>query len=241
MRFAFLADIHSNLEAFQAVLASCEEQGVDRIYCLGDIVGYGANPKECIDLIKSNQIISVAGNHDWAVCDKIGRTDFNPAAQEAICWTRNILGHNEINFLKELPLTHLEESFVMVHASLNKPRSFLYIHDIKDTADTFYLTQRPVCFIGHTHVPRIYAQTPTHVEYVQSQSAVLNPAYKYIVNAGSVGQPRDGNPAACYSILDAQVNQVEIHRVHYNVEEARRKILEAALPDALARRLLVGH
>lgn len=241
MRLAILADIHSNWEAFQAVLESCHEQDVRQIFCLGDVVGYGANPKECLDLIKSMRIPTVAGNHDWAVCDKIDTSGFNPVARLAVEWTKNILDAEEIDFLKQLELIHHEDRFVMVHGSLNKPRAFHYIEDMEDTQDTFYLMQKKVCFIGHTHVPRFYKQIDSRVDYAPLPTLTLDPVYKYIVNVGSVGQPRDGNPMACFCVYDTDRETIDIIRVHYNVEEARRKILEAQLPGFLAQRLLMGR
>lgn len=241
MRYAFISDVHSNWEALQAVFQSCQEQDVHRIFCVGDIVGYGANPKECIDLIQSQQIISVAGNHDWAACGKLNTDNFNPAAKAAIDWTRAQLDSHEVEYLKQLPVFFREDSFVMAHASLHKPSSFHYIKDIVGTVDTFYLMKENVCFIGHTHVPKIYRQKDSRVEYVNLPAAMVEPGCKYIVNVGSVGQPRDGNPLACYCIYDIGLSRVDIVRIPYSLQETRRKILEAQLPDTLAQRLLVGH
>jgi len=241
MRYGIISDIHGNLEAFLAVLEDCEKNGVRQHYCIGDIVGYGSNPEECISLIQENNSPCVAGNHDWAVSGKIEITNFNPVAKEAVSWTEKVLMKEHSDYLSNLELVFKHQDFIMVHGTLNQPEEFHYLTDIREAADTFYLMDRSICFIGHTHVPQIYHLENENVSYVKTDYAEINKQSRYIVNIGSVGQPRDGNPDASYCIYDPDLERIEIKRVPYDVKTAQKKIIEAGLPDFLAQRLALGQ
>jgi len=241
MRYAIFSDVHSNLEALQAVLAACRAEGARKLFCAGDIVGYGANPKECIDLLRELNITCVAGNHDWAVCGRMDYGNFRDEGKKAIDWTKKVLSTQYIEFLNKLDLTFKTDEFVMVHATLNKPNLFQYLLDMNQSQDTFYLMDRTVCFVGHTHRPQIFAKQNDSVSLAQGLKIEINFQFKYIVNAGSVGQPRDGNPQACLCIFDPDLNRIEVKRVTYDIAGAQKKILEAGLPEMLARRLSVGQ
>ncbi len=240
MRYAVISDIHGNLEALNSVIDSCHSSGVDSFICAGDIVGYGANPRECLDIIRELRIISVAGNHDLAVAGKIDASYFIPAGKAAIAWCRNVLSFEDFDFLNGLPLVLKNNYLIVVHASLHHPERFEYLYDIINATDTFYLMDRSVCFIGHTHRPQIFIQKDGRLFFPNELSIELSAGCKYIVNVGSVGQPRDSNPMACYCIYDTDLNMIEVKRVAYDIKSAQRKIIEAGLPEILAYRLSTG-
>lgn len=239
MRFALFADIHGNLEAFQAVLESLRGERIDRHICVGDIVGYGANPRECIKLVKDLSCITIAGNHDWAAVNRTSIDYFNPYAKEAVLWTRNQLSQEDQDFLKGLELIHRFDCFTIVHATLKAPAEWKYIFSTSDALQSFQLLSNPILFVGHSHVPIVFEENGGYRCYF-SDEINLEEGRKYIINIGSVGQPRDGDPRASFSIYDTESNQVEIRRVEYNVEETMRKIVEAKLPPVLAWRLREG-
>ncbi len=240
MRYAILSDIHSNLEALEAVIEACHQQNVKNFFCVGDTVGYGANPKECLDFLRKFKITSVAGNHDWAVGGRLDASYFTEEGKEATAWTRSYIPFEYFNYLNALEAVFKNNDLILTHASLDNPERFEYLHDISKAPDTFNLMDRSVCFIGHTHIPKIFIQKGTDVLYSSMSEIEIDPECKYIINTGSVGQPRDGNPMASYGIYDTDMEIVELRRVAYDIATAQEKILEAGLPDFLARRLTVG-
>lgn len=240
MRYGIISDIHGNWEALTAVLHQCQKQNVQAYLCLGDIVGYGANPRECLDLVVKLKAVTVAGNHDWAVSGRLDASYFTEDGKTAILWTRNKLAFEDIHRLNSLEPVYKTKEFVMVHGGLNHPSRFNYMVDTADASETFEIMDRPVCFVGHTHVPKIFI-CHKRVYQLPETTIEINPACRYIVNVGSVGQPRDGNPMAGYGIYDSEARTVEIKRVPYDIKTAQTKILEAGLPMALARRLSAGH
>ncbi len=241
MRYAIIGDIHSNLEALQAVIQVSREEGVRTIICTGDIVGYGANPNECIDLIQQEKIICVAGNHDWAVCGKIDEEYFNRQAQEAVWWTQENLTKEHMEFLKNLELIYKNDDLVMVHGTLNQPQEFIYLNDPVKAMDTFYLMDKPICFVGHTHVPQILVRANNRNDFFKGTEIDMQPNHQYIVNVGGTGQPRDSNPTAPYGIYDPDLKRVSLKRVTYDLVKAQKKIFDAGLPKMLGQRLAVGQ
>lgn len=241
MRYGILSDIHSNLEALERVLRFFKELGVDEYYCLGDIVGYGANPKECLQIIRSLGVTCVAGNHDWAVAGKLNPDNFHPDALEGVYWTRNQLSDEEINCLRGLSLVHKTRDAEFVHAMLSKPERFQYMAYSSEAVETFSLMARPLCFIGHTHVPQIICMRNGKAQSIKGPGINCDPGQKYILNVGSVGQPRDGNPMAACGIYDTDSRYFEAHRVAYDIAIAQEKILRAGLPASLAERLSLGR
>lgn len=241
MRCAILSDIHSNLEALQAVAEVCQAEKVEAFFCSGDIVGYGANPNECIDLIRQLRVQCVAGNHDWGVSGKVDLNYFNPEAKEAILWTRKNLVFDYFAWLDDLKAVFKNAELMLVHGDLDAPSLFDYLKDIDHAAKTFSLMSTQVCFVGHTHVPRIFIQDQNKTFESNDFSFQLNPSCKYIVNAGSVGQPRDNNPMASFCLYDTDKETLQIRRVAYDVKSAADKILKAGLPDMLSYRLSVGY
>lgn len=240
MIYAIFADIHGNLEALKKVLKELKNEKVEKYIFLGDIVGYGANPRECIDLIRKLEAIVIAGNHDWAAVEKFDINYFNPVAKEAILWTKKILTNDDKDYLASLKLTFEEDNFTAVHGSLDKPEYFRYIVDLYDAKSSLKLLKKDILFIGHSHVPFISSMKNLNMELLKEFSINLKTRQKYLVNVGSVGQPRDNNPKACYAIYDSKLNSIEIKRASYNIKKAQEKIINAGLPKTLAERLSFG-
>ena len=250
MRRALISDIHSNLEAFQAVLADVRSQGITEIYCLGDIIGYGPNPCECIDLVIDSCQTTILGNHDQgALFDPDG---FNRGAEQAIFWTRDQLESNRgapednarrWDFLGELPRSVREDRLLFVHGSARQPLSeYVFPEDIynqRKIEKIFSLVER-YCFQGHTHVPGVFTEALQFLtpEDINNQYP-LGPE-KLMINVGSVGQPRDGDSRACYAVLDDE--KVTFRRVEYPFEETIRKIYDVPqLDNFLGDRLREGR
>jgi diadenosine tetraphosphatase ApaH/serine/threonine PP2A family protein phosphatase len=232
MRAAILSDIHSNLPALQAVLHRVEELEISTLWCLGDIVGYGAFPNECIEIIRSRCSLVVAGNHDSGVIGTTSIQDFNERAVSAIWWTQRELTAGNLAYLTGLPLLHTHESCTLVHASPSEPSVWRYIYTARSAEVEFEAFATRFCFVGHTHIPVIIGEDAS-INRVTSEG-------RYIVNVGSIGQPRDGNPMAGFCVFDTVAGSVEIVRVPYAIEEAADAIRKGGLPEALARRLYYG-
>jgi len=243
MRYAIFSDVHGNLEAFEAVLKSARSERIDAYLCAGDIVGYGANPNECVELVRSVAAVTVAGNHDYASVGLSAGQDMNFEAQAAVDWTRQHLLESSRAYLSALPLVRETQELTMVHGSLDDPQDFHYLVNVFNCAATFDLLQTSLCFIGHTHVPVIFIEDPVtgDFHYMDVPEAVLDPRKKYIINVGSVGQPRDSIVHAAYCIFDSEARRISMKRVSYEVFRARQKIVDAGLPRFLGDRLLTGN
>lgn len=241
MRYAILADIHSNLEALEAVLVALSSERIDTCLCAGDIIGYGADPKPCLNKVKALTNNIVSGNHESAVTGKFPLDDLVDNARDAVLWTRNVLTQADIDFLNNLALIYKNKDLTLVHASLDNPQDFYYIFRTHEAGETFDLLDTAVCFFGHTHRPHILVKRNIIISRLDGFKSEINPDYKYAVNVGSVGQPRDGDPRAAYCIYDTTENTVEIKRVPYDIETAQRKIIKAGLPRFLAERLAIGR
>lgn len=242
MRYAVLSDIHSNLEALLAVLDACSGEKIDAYLCLGDVVGYAADPVACVRIIISLKPMSlIAGNHDWGV---LGLTDigyFNDYAREAILWTRGALGGEESEFLKSFKLTDEYEKFTLVHGSLEDPGEFNYILSENDARITMDLMKTPVTFVGHSHVAGVFYSSRGSARYTAERRVSIDENSRYVVNVGSIGQPRDNDPRSSFAIYDDREDVVEIRRVSYDIRACQKKILEAGLPGYLANRLSEGR
>ncbi|HEY0789693.1 MAG TPA: metallophosphoesterase family protein [Chthoniobacterales bacterium] len=241
MRFAIFGDIHANLEAFLTVLADAREQLCDRFICLGDVVGYNANPKECLELVRElNCSVVVRGNHDEYVSSSTPLAQFNPLAQAAIQWTREQLSPEAKRWLQALPLVQASDAITLVHATLDDPGGWGYVLNQLDAAASFTEQTTPLCFFGHTHLPRLYVHDHAVAGYTW-QEVRLEPAKQYFINVGSVGQPRDGDPRAAYAVYDRDQRSVQLRRLPYDFAATQAKILAAGLPSKLAERLAVGR
>lgn len=240
MRYAIISDIHGNREALDAVLEHLEHENCDEVLCLGDIVGYGAEPGYCVDVVRDRCKSVVAGNHDYAVLGRINIDYFNPHARQATLWTRDQLDESQKKYLSDLPLTVVLDDLTIVHGSLESPELFDYIQTSYDAYLSMEKLTNKVCFIGHSHVPISFLLDDV-ITYSVDSEVDLSGVKKAIVNVGSVGQPRDNNPQASYAIYDSETEKVRICRIGYDIERSAAKILDAGLPDFLAERLIVGR
>ena len=240
MKYAIIADIHANLEAFQVVLADIEAQKCTHVACLGDVVGYNANPHECVDRIREMDCPIVKGNHDEQASLVESSRDFNEMAEAAIQWTRDHLSDADKEWLRALKMQQQVRDFTIVHATLDTPEQWGYVFNNLDAAASFTYQHTSVCFFGHTHVPMAFVRD----EGVQRQridKLRIEPGKKYFINVGGVGQPRDGDWHAAYCIYHIDGNVVEQRRIKYDLATAQKKIIDAGLPHLLAERLAVGR
>ncbi|MCM8781289.1 MAG: metallophosphatase family protein [Candidatus Omnitrophica bacterium] len=242
MRYGIFSDVHSNLPALEAVFLAYNKESVDEYLCAGDVVGYAANPNECIELVKKQAMVTVAGNHDWAAIDLFSTDYFNSVAKEAIIWTRNNLEPAGRYFLGSLNLVYKNEDLTLVHGTLSNPGNFDYMEDTLTALETFRLLDTPVCFVGHTHVPGVFIKDAAgNLFYSDSVHLHMKEGNQYVVNVGSVGQPRDGNPQAAYCVYDTKTKEIFIKRVSYDINLTRREIIKVRLPLFLSERLLLGR
>jgi diadenosine tetraphosphatase ApaH/serine/threonine PP2A family protein phosphatase len=243
MRYAVLGDIHGNWDAFDAVLRHLEGRDVQRYVCTGDIVGYGAEPGKCVRKVRDLGCTCVAGNHDYAVIGRLELSYFNSHAREAVEWTRQRLPLKHAEYLAALPLTAVEDELTVAHGTVHRPELFGYIETVFEAQLTFHAMGTRIAFLGHSHVPIAFLESEGQesVTYTQSSEFELRHVSKAVVNVGSVGQPRDDDPRACYCIYDSDAQTIELHRVEYNIDRAQDRIRKAGLPDVLAARLALGR
>lgn len=240
MKYAILGDIHSNLEAFQAVLADAQEQKVTHYACVGDIVGYNANPRECLKLVQELNCLAVRGNHDHYCSHDEDLNGFHPLAADAVDWTRQQLSEEQRQYLRKLKFMAPVESFTVVHSTLDTPEMWGYVFDTLEAEANFNYQTSSVCFFGHTHVPLAFEKADTVRGGLYTRIKVTM-GRKYFINVGSVGQPRDGDPRAAYAIYDMRSNLIELRRVPYDFKLTQKKILNAGLSERMASRLAVGR
>ena len=242
VRYLIIADIHSNLEALQAVLkGACECGNFDRVWCLGDIIGYGPDPVACLDLIRQLNPVCVCGNHDQAAVAKIDVSDFNAAAAWANRWTSEILSPDDKKYLADLPEKIVEGDFTLVHGSPRLP-VWEYIMYAFTAADNFKHFNTHFCLVGHTHVPFIFEEKGllSNEGYMKSGDTLKLGNSRLIINPGSVGQPRDHNPRAAFDIYDSDKGELSHYRVEYDIEKTQTKMEKAGLPKTLINRLELG-
>ncbi len=242
MRFAILADIHSNLAAFEAVLSDADSRGgFDKIWCLGDVVGYGPDPHECIKRLRQFEHVCIAGNHDWAAIGKMDTSEFNPVAAAAAHWTAQQLTAEDRDYLLNLPLTLRENGFTLAHGSPREP-IWEYLLSTEAAQDNFAYFETAYCLVGHSHVPLIFelvANKAVYREFPEGTNLKLEEK-RMIINPGGVGQPRDGDPRASYAIYDSEAQTVRHYRVEYDIPATQKKMAEQGLPTPLILRLSVG-
>lgn len=243
MRVAVFSDIHSNLEAFQAILDHILTRDVDRYVCLGDVIGYGANPNECIDLMQSlPDCPCVLGNHEAAVLGI--SSNMQAEARRVINWTREVLTKGGLWFLREMEDLIKWDNISFCHSNPYRPRNWYYVSEKTYISSSFARSKAKILFVGHTHVPVAITRKNFFCVYVRSpQHSMVVPAAelnRQIFNCGSVGQPRDGDPRASYLIYDDEKQLVEFYRIEYDYERAGEKILMAGLPKKYAQRLVDG-
>ena len=240
MRFAILSDLHANLEATEAVLADAREHDCTDFVCLGDVVGYNANPHECLEIVQKMKCPVVKGNHDEQATLTESSRGFNALAEAAINWTRAHLTEQDKEWLRALPLTQQVRDFTLVHATLDAPEQWGYVFNNLDAVASFAYQETTLCFFGHTHVAGAFVRDDG-VKKVKVEQLPIEEAKKYFINVGSVGQPRDGDWRAAYCIYHVENNVVEQRRVKYDLATAQKKIIQAGLPRLLADRLELGR
>jgi predicted phosphodiesterase len=240
MRYAIFGDIHANLEAFQTVLADARAEGATDFVCLGDIVGYNADPVACMDIVRELGCQVVKGNHDEQASEDSDLAYFNPLAARAIQWTRDRLTQEQKDWLRSLKFSRLVRNFTIVHATLDSPASWGYVVSDLDASASFSYQHTQLCFYGHTHVPRAYVRD-LRVNEHPATSLLIEPGKKYFFNAGSVGQPRDTDWRASYILYTPATQLVEWRRLEYDIAATQAKILAAGLPERLASRLSEGR
>jgi diadenosine tetraphosphatase ApaH/serine/threonine PP2A family protein phosphatase len=229
LEIAIISDIHGNLEALNTALADIDARGIEEIVCLGDVVGYGANPAECIALIRARCQLVILGNHDAAAAGSQDVEYFNEFARFAVLWTQSGLADDDKTYLESLPYFEKRDGMHLVHGTPRNPERWNYIFSDYDAMDQFSAFDGDICFVGHSHVPGIYKDPEA-----LSQS-------RRIINVGSIGQPRDRDPRLCFVTFDTESREVEFIRLEYDVETAAAKIRKAGLPEFLAERLTWGY
>lgn len=269
MKYAVLSDIHANYEAFESVLKKCETLGVDEYISLGDVVGYNADPQKCAEKLRSlNPVAAIKGNHDeYASNNDEAMEGFNQHAKAAVLWTKRQLTPEMRSFLAELPMKKIIKgtNLTAVHATLDSPDTWGYIFDSLRAADNFNYQYTPLCFCGHSHVPLAFLRKPltmysdkpieelsvwtrgendsffnTPLNEESSVTIEIKPGFRYLLNVGSVGQPRNRDPRASFAVYDSDAKTVTRYAIPYDIETAQHKIREAGLPQRLSERLATG-
>jgi predicted phosphodiesterase len=243
MRYAIIADIHANLAAFTAVLDDIEHRGgVEELWCLGDVVGYGPDPHQCIELLRQHNHVCVAGNHDWAAIGRVDTSDFNPDAAAACHWTTQQLTPEDVTYLGSRPEVIQKDDFTLVHGS---PRGHIweYLLSVSNARENFNYFQSQFCLVGHSHVPLVFRYSETGAcsySPFSDNVRLLLGKDRLIINPGGVGQPRDGDPRASYAIYDSEANVIRLYRVYYNITATQNRMVEHNLPMRLVARLSYG-
>lgn len=240
MKVAIFSDIHANLEALQAILKDAEEAQCTSYACLGDVVGYNADPAACLEIVKDMGCPVVKGNHDYDCGNDTSLDRMNPVAAEALLWTREQLSPDQRKWLSRLRMVRQVQDFTIVHSTLDQPMSWNYVNNKFDAMANFSFQISPVCFYGHTHIPRVYMQNE-HMHDLQPKVIAIEEGSKYFINTGSVGQPRDADWRASYCIYDLESKTIEFRRVEYDIVTAQNKIIAAGLNPYLAKRLALGE
>lgn len=240
MRYGIFSDVHSNLEAFQVACDYLDKERADKLIFNGDIVGYGANPRECLELLKKIDPIIVTGNHDWAAIGKFSLDYFNPKAKDALLWTKEELREEDISFLNSFSLKYTGDNFICVHGSLDDEAEFNYIIYSSEASLNFSLLNKQILFVGHSHRTEAFSINDEKVSYIKSEEIKIDSKTKYIINVGSIGQPRDRDPRLSLCIYDSDEGLVKFVRLEYNIKKSADKILKKGLPSLLAARLFEG-
>jgi predicted phosphodiesterase len=240
MRFAIFGDIHANLHALNAVLEDARKASCTHFVCMGDVVGYNAFPHECIEVVRELDCPVVKGNHDEQASMLGEQEGFNPLAEEAMNWTRRHLTPEDKDWLRSLRLHRQVRDFTIVHATLDTPHKWGYIFNQLDAAASFNYQMTSLCFVGHTHTPKAYVRDGS-VRTIPFDVISVQPGKKYLINVGSVGQPRDGDWRGAYVVYDTTSNELILRRIEYDIDSAQMAILDAGLPRRLAERLEAGR
>lgn len=240
MKYAIISDVHSNLEALERVKAELDRLKPDQIMCLGDVIGYGANPSECLKLVREMSREIVMGNHDRAIEDIELREEFNDWAHEAIRWTAGVLSTGEKAEIRRFVPIVIDraENVTWTHGSAHEPEEFHYLFKPAEARRSFKALETDICFFGHTHIPSIFEAESPEGRYLTAGMYRLQKGRRYLINPGSVGQPRDRDPRLGFAFFDSGELTLEIVRLDYDNQKAAQKIRKAGLPAYLADRLL---
>jgi diadenosine tetraphosphatase ApaH/serine/threonine PP2A family protein phosphatase len=243
MKYGVLGDIHGNLSALTVAVQELQRRGATSFLSVGDVVGYGAAPRECIELLRSLGALVVLCNHYSAAIDQLDITYFNPYAREAVLWTRGQLLEQDRDWIAKLPLVRCLEHCTVAHGTLHRPEQFDYMLGLGDADPSLELLTTPVCFLGHSHVPVTVLrprEDPSRTAYTPDRVVDLKESERALVNVGSVGQPRDEDPRAAFALFDSDTGLVEILRAEYDIDCEASRIRRAGLPGMLADRLYLG-
>ncbi len=242
MKLALLSDIHGNLEALTAVLRDIVSQKADKIYCLGDVIGYGSEPSACLDLVNTYCEVKIMGNHEYVILGMESTKGYTHVAKVSSEWTRNQLTDEEIAIISTFRMDYTEGDMYFVHSSPYEPKRWHYILSPEEAAVAFEHLQQRLCFHGHSHIPLIYSEKEGHLPRERAGHSFLpDTESRYLINIGSVGQPRDNDPRACYVIYDTAENEALYRRVEYDIKTTQQKMAKAQLPEMLIDRLAVGR
>ena len=242
MRIGVFSDVHGNWEALERVLRALEDDDVNRLYCAGDIVGYGPDPNLCVEKIMAVVDAVVAGNHDWAVTGQASTDSFNEYARSAIEWTRTMVSTETEGYLAKLPICYVEGEITTVHGTPVEPEAWNYMLDTGNAHRSFDAMTTQICFIGHSHIPVAFIRdSKDKISVRGAENVRIEEDKMYLINVGSVGQPRDGDPRAAYGILDTENNQFRLKRIRYPVEIVQDKMRRVGLPFRLIDRLAYGE
>lgn len=242
MRVAILSDIHANLEALRAVLQVVRASSPDQVVCLGDVVGYGADPDACCDLVREHCLFCLLGNHDAAVTGAMDESYYYEAARHVLRWTRDHLSDDNYRWLYGLPYTRMDGEVGYFHSAPVMPSGFFYVVQSSEAQTHVQIFDRlkSLSFIGHAHLTHVFQVTPKKAKATDAKNVALREGVKYIINVGSVGQPRDRDPRACFTLWDSEAETLEHVRVEYDIEAAASKIVKAGLDEKFAKRLYLG-
>jgi diadenosine tetraphosphatase ApaH/serine/threonine PP2A family protein phosphatase len=242
VKIAIISDIHSNIEALTEVMKVVDRLKVDRIVSLGDIVGYGASPNPCCDIVRQNAEMTLLGNHDAAVAGRMDYSFYYDAARHALDWSASVVSEENMTWLRSLPFTYRIGDVGFSHGSPIEPRAYEYIFALEQAREIipFSADLPEVTFIGHSHLCKAFALGNGEVSDVVAQKFGIRKGYKYIVSVGSVGQPRDYDNRSCFVVYDTDLRQVEYHRVEYDIQTSAQRIFDADLAMNFGKRLFLG-
>lgn len=239
MKYAIISDIHGNVEALKNVLTHLESEEISQIICLGDVVGYGPKPNECVELIKERTDVCLMGNHDHAVLGLTDVNHFNQYARDAVLWTRRTMTQYNKTFLENMPFTSTAKEALFVHATPLEPQEWHYIFSADEARRNLDSIKQRVAFIGHSHIPVVFSYKDGIIDKEELTLDLKND--RYIINVGSIGQPRDGDPRSCFVLFDDDIGELSYRRLEYPVETTYQQIVDSQLPSFLAMRLFAGQ
>ena len=242
MRLGLISDIHANLEALEAVLEDMKKHKVDKIFCLGDVIGYGCDPIECLRLVNETCELKLMGNHEFAAMGLMPSEHLNEIARESLAWTRQKIGDREMAIISDFELDATFEDIRLVHASPYEPENWHYVLSTREALVSFECFFEKICFLGHTHIPVIFSLSPQgRLRQTAGHDFLPDDENRYLINIGSVGQPRDNDPRACYVIFDTEEWSVTFNRVDYDISRTQEKMSRAKIPAMLIDRLSTGR